>query len=139
MKLKHGEELPESAFEGCSVGPDDPIRFVWSKTTKQSTTNASLKNRIVADLRANRHKYKHVPDNEFGKKNVDAAFEQVFTALRQEFKAQHDTATASRLKRREDYKALKARRLVRKKTVGIRYRASHAIVPQSRSSPYPLC
>ncbi|KAI0750685.1 hypothetical protein C8Q80DRAFT_524321 [Daedaleopsis nitida] len=115
MKLKHAQELPESAFEGGQLPPDQPVRFVWSKTTKQSATNATMKRRILHDLKANRMKYKHVPEKDFGKKCLDAAFEQVFTTLRQKFKAQRDATTATRLKRREDHKAMRARRLHRKK------------------------
>lgn len=128
MKLHHGEALPPSAFEGVPIGADEPVRFVWDKTPKQSATNAAMKQRVVADLRASRHKYKHVPEKEFAKKAADAAFEQVFTTLRQKYKAENDAAAASRLKRREDHKALKARRLLRKKTVR----------PASRSR-LPLC
>ena len=117
MKLKHGEPLPPSAFEGPEIGTDEPVRFVWAKTAKQSATNYTMKRRIVADLKANQHKYRHVPEKDFSKKSVEAAFEQVFTTLRQKFKAQTDTAAATRLKRREGHKSYKARRLSRKKTV----------------------
>ncbi|TFK92224.1 hypothetical protein K466DRAFT_481075 [Polyporus arcularius HHB13444] len=115
MKLKPGEDLPESAFEGEPIAAGDPVRFVWSKTAKQSTTNASMKKRILADLKSKRHKYKYVPDKEFSKKALDGAFEQVFTTLRQKFKAQRDGTAATRLKRREDHKALRSRRQNRKK------------------------
>ena len=117
MKLIDGQDLPEGVFEGTVIPPSEPVRFVWSMTTKQSSTNATMKKRILHDLKANRHKYKHVPDKDFSKKALEAAFEQVFTTLRQKFKAQHDNTAATRLKRREDNKALKARRLQRKKGV----------------------
>ncbi|KAH9918227.1 uncharacterized protein BXZ73DRAFT_92280 [Epithele typhae] len=116
MKLQHGEALPPSAFEGLSVDPDAPVRFVWDKTSKQSAINGAMKQRIVADLKAHRHKYRHVPDKEFVKKNVEAAFEQVFTTLRQKYRAQVDETAAAKLKKREDTKALKVRRALRKKT-----------------------
>ena len=71
------------------------------------------------------------------KKAADAAFEQVFTTLRQKYKAENDAAAASRLKRREDHKALKARRLLRKKTVRP---ASHPCLPPCEPlRPLPLC
>ncbi|PIL37043.1 hypothetical protein GSI_00735 [Ganoderma sinense ZZ0214-1] len=116
MKLKHDEDLPDSVFEGVIPGPTEPVRFVWNRTTKQSAVNKAMKKRIVADLKAHRNKYKHVPDKDFDKKTLEAAFEQVFTTLRQRFKSQGDAITATRLQRREDHKSLKARRLQRKKT-----------------------
>ncbi|TBU32889.1 hypothetical protein BD311DRAFT_749918 [Dichomitus squalens] len=116
MKLKHGEDLPASAFEGVIPAVTEPVRFVWTRTTKQSAVNATMKKRIVSDIKANRHKYKHVPDNDFQKKTLEAAFEQVFTTLRQKYKSQGDATAATKLQRREDHKALKARRLHRKKT-----------------------
>ncbi|KAI0774162.1 hypothetical protein C8Q74DRAFT_1368666 [Fomes fomentarius] len=117
MKLHYGQDLPESAFEGISITPIEPVRFVWAKTTKQSAVNAAMKKRIISDLKAHRHKYKHVPEKDFAKKSLEAAFEQVFTSLRQKFKAQRDSTAATRLQRREDQKAFKARRLHRKKAV----------------------
>ncbi|KAI1795124.1 hypothetical protein LXA43DRAFT_65232 [Ganoderma leucocontextum] len=116
MKLKHNEDLPDSVFEGVIPGPTEPVRFVWNRTTKQSGVNATMKKRIVSDLKAHRNKYKHVPDKDFDKKTLEAAFEQVFTTLRQRHKSQGDTTTATRLQRRGDHKTLKARRLQRKKT-----------------------
>ncbi|KAH9853603.1 hypothetical protein C2E23DRAFT_884762 [Lenzites betulinus] len=116
MKIKHGEELPESHFEGPPPSADEPLRFVWGKTPRQSAHNAAMKKLVVSDLKANRDAYKHVADKEFTKKNLDSVFDQVFTTLRQNFKAQCDTTTATRLQRREGHKALKARRLQRKKT-----------------------
>ncbi len=119
MKLHYGQDLPESAFEGISIAPNEPVRFVWAKTTKQSAVNAAMKKRIISDLKAHRHKYKHVPEKDFAKKSLEGAFEQVFTSLRQKFKAQRDSTAATRLQRREDQKAFKARRLHRKKAVSI--------------------
>ncbi|KAH9899989.1 hypothetical protein C8Q73DRAFT_817496 [Cubamyces lactineus] len=115
MKLKHDDDLPESHFEGAPLLADQPVRFVWNKTTKQSAHNAAMKRRIVSDLKANRTRYKHVPDKEFNKRNLESVFDQVFTTLRQRHKAQQDATAASRLQRRENQKALKARRLQRKK------------------------
>ncbi|KAI0638065.1 hypothetical protein C8Q77DRAFT_1153750 [Trametes polyzona] len=115
MGIKHGDDLPESHFEGAPFIMDQPVRFVWGKTPRQSAHNAAMKKRIVADIKANRTAYKHVADKEFNKKMLDSVFDQVFTTLRQKFKAQSDTTTATRLQRRENNKALKARRLQRKK------------------------
>ena len=78
-----------------------------------------MKKRVVADLKAHRNKYRHVPSKDFDKKALETAFEQVFTTLRQRYKSQGDVTTAARLQRREDHKSLKARRLQRKKTVSV--------------------
>ncbi|KAL7282323.1 hypothetical protein ACG7TL_003793 [Trametes sanguinea] len=115
MKLKPDDDLPESHFEGAPLLADQPVRFVWNKTTKQSAHNAAMKRRVVNDLKTNRSKYKHVEDKEFNKKNLESVFDQVFTTLRQNFKAQSDTTVASRMQRKENQKALRARRLQRKK------------------------
>lgn len=76
-----------------------------------------MKARFLADLKAKRRLYKHVPDKEFGKKILDSAFDQAFVTLRQKFKAQRDASIAQNLKKREAVKAEKARRLSRKKAV----------------------
>ncbi|KAI0375523.1 hypothetical protein BV20DRAFT_959504 [Pilatotrama ljubarskyi] len=115
MQLGRDDELPESHFEGAPISADQPVRFVWNKTTKQSAHNAAMKRRIVNDVKANRTSYKHVPDKDFHKKTLETVFDQVFTTLRQKFKAQKDATAATRLQRRENNKALKARRLQRKK------------------------
>ncbi|KAI0832305.1 hypothetical protein BC628DRAFT_1485768 [Trametes gibbosa] len=115
MKIKHGDDLPDSHFEGALFLPDQPLRFVWGKTPRQSAHNAAMKKLIVSDLKANRDAYKHVADRDFTKKNLDSVFDQVFITLRQNYKAQSDATAATRLQRREGHKALKARRLQRKK------------------------
>ncbi|CDO71324.1 hypothetical protein BN946_scf184908.g82 [Trametes cinnabarina] len=115
MKLKPDDELPESHFEGAPLLADQPVRFVWNRTIKQSAHNAAMKRRVVDDLMANRARYKHVEDKEFSKKNLEIVFDQAFTTLRQRYKAQSDTAVANRIQRKENQKALKARRLQRKK------------------------
>ena len=117
MQLESDKELPDAHVEGTALGPDEPIRFVWDKTPKQSVHNGKVKARVIADLKANRRLYKHVPDKEFSKKSLDSTFDQAFTTLRQKFKMQRDEATAANLKKREEIKAQKARRLSRKKTV----------------------
>jgi len=111
------KELPDSHPEGVALGPEDPLRFVWDKTTKQSVHNARMKARALADIKANRRMYKHVSEKDFSKKTLDAAFDQSFTTLRQKFKAQRDAATAVAFKKREDIKARNARHLSRRKLV----------------------
>jgi len=79
--------------------------------------NGRMKARFLADLKAKRRLYKHVPDKEFGKKILDSAFDQAFVTFRQKYKVQRDASIAMNLKQREAVKAVKARRLSRKKAV----------------------
>jgi hypothetical protein len=76
-----------------------------------------MKERVLSDIKKNRKLYKHVPDREFLKKSVEAAFEQCFTTFRQKYKAQRDEQVAANERARESAKAQKARRLHRKKEV----------------------
>ncbi|KAF5359017.1 hypothetical protein D9758_004736 [Tetrapyrgos nigripes] len=116
MELETDKELPDSHQEGITLETSQPVRFVWDKTPKQSVHNARMKKRILADLKSNRRKYKHVSEKEFSQKSMDAAFDQCFTTFRQKFKAQRDTQEAKHQRKRDDVKAQKARRLSRKKT-----------------------
>ncbi|KAG5653037.1 hypothetical protein H0H81_002659 [Sphagnurus paluster] len=115
MKVESDKDLPDSHTEGVPIGPDDAVRFVWDKTTKQSVHNLRMKARIIADIKANRRMYKHVPDKDFGKKILESAFDAAFVTFRQKFKAQKDEALAFHQKRREENKARKARHLSRRK------------------------
>lgn len=115
MQLDNDKQLPDSCVEGNSLGPDEPVRFVWDKTPKQSVHNSRMKERVLKDLKANRRLYRHVPDKEFGKKSLESAFDQAFVTLRQKFKAQRDTSVAKNYKQREEIKAMRARRLSRRK------------------------
>ncbi|KIJ70102.1 hypothetical protein HYDPIDRAFT_172008 [Hydnomerulius pinastri MD-312] len=115
MQLESDKYLPDSHEEGTTLGPDEPVRFVWDKTPKQSVHNGRMKERVLHDLKASRGLYKHVPDKEFGKKSLDSVFDQAFVTLRQKFKAQRDASVAKSHKQREDTKALRARRLSRRK------------------------
>ena len=121
MKIEPGENLPDGHFEGAPLGPHDPVRFVWNKTPKQSVHNSRMKARILADLKSNRKLYKHVPDKDFNKKALDSVFDQSYVTLRQKFKAQSDASAALNVKKREETKAMKARRLCRKKVVRCRF------------------
>jgi hypothetical protein len=117
MQIESDKNLPDSHIEGTPLLPTDPIRFVWDKTPKQSVHNGRMKARFLADLKAKRRLYKHVPDKEFGKKILDSAFDQAFVTFRQKYKVQRDASIAMNLKQREAVKAVKARRLSRKKAV----------------------
>ncbi|OBZ70084.1 Vacuolar protein sorting-associated protein 52 A [Grifola frondosa] len=116
MKIRTGQDLPDSHWEGDVLSANEPVRFVWDKTPKQSPHNATMRARIVADIKARRRLYKHVPEKDFSRKTLESTFDQAFTTLRQKFKAQRDTHAAVHLKRREDNKALRSRHLQRRKT-----------------------
>jgi hypothetical protein len=120
MEVEHDKKLPDSHSESVLLEPQDPVRFVWDKTIKQSVHNARMKARVLADLKSKRRLYKHVPDKDFGKKTLDAAFDQSFTTFRHKFKAQRDELAAMTYKKREDAKTLKARRISRRKIVCFR-------------------
>ena len=117
MMLDTDKELPDSHVEGTPVGPDEPVRFVWDKTPRQSVHNGRMKERVLKDLKANRKLYKHVPDKDFGKKTLDSVFDQAFVTFRQKFRAQRDDSAARAHKQREEAKAQRARRLSRRKVV----------------------
>lgn len=117
MNIESESRLPDSHIEGNPLGPTDPVRFVWDKTTKQSVHNARMRTRILEDIMAKRRKYKHVPQKEFSRKSVEAAFEQRYVTLRQKFRAQRDNLAAENTKKREEHKARKARHLSRRRTV----------------------
>jgi hypothetical protein len=117
MQIESDKNLPDSHIEGTPLSSTDPIRFVWDKTPKQSVHNGRMKTRFLTDLKAKRRLYKHVPDKEFSKKILDSAFDQAFVTLRLKFKAQRDASIAQNLRQKDAMKAVKARRLSRKKLV----------------------
>ncbi|KAG1815554.1 uncharacterized protein BJ212DRAFT_1357225 [Suillus subaureus] len=116
MEIKDDKLLPDAHTEGIVLGPNDPVRFVWEKTPKQSVHNGRMKERVLHDLRAHRQLYKHVPDKDFNKKSLESVFDQAFVTFRQKFRAQRDASVALNQKQREDVKAMRSRRLSRKKT-----------------------
>ncbi|KAJ3564830.1 hypothetical protein NP233_g8035 [Leucocoprinus birnbaumii] len=115
MQIETDKELPDSHAEGAALGPNDPVRFVWDKTTKQSVHNSRMKTRIMNDIKENSKLYKHVPRKDFNKKILDATFEQCFVTFRTKARAQRDAQSAQNLKRREDAKARRARHISRRK------------------------
>ncbi|KAL4267898.1 hypothetical protein AB1N83_001499 [Pleurotus pulmonarius] len=115
MGLDSDKHLPDSHIEGTALESTDPVRFVWEKTTKQSVHNGRMKARVINDLKDNRKFYKHVPDKDFNKKVLDSVFDQCFTTFRQKFKTQRDDSAAAAARKRDDAKALKVRRLARRK------------------------
>lgn len=117
MELDTDKQFPDSHVEGAVLEDTQPVRFVWDKTTKQSTHNGRMKTRILSGIKNMRHLYRHVPDKEFGKKSLDAAFEQCFTTFRHKFRTQRDAALAANMKQKEDIKARRSRHLSRRKLV----------------------
>ena len=113
------DDLPPSHHEGLPLGDNEPVRFVWEKTIKQSKHNALMKERVLADMMAHRRLYEHVPEAEFAPKNISTSFDQAFSTLRQKYKAQIDPTVSLTVKTREEQKAMKSRRLHRKKLVCI--------------------
>lgn len=117
MGLETDRNLPDSHVEGVALPDGQPVRFVWDKTPKQSHHNAMMKTRVIADLKAKRRRYKYVPEKDFKKKTMEAAFDQAFTTLRRKFKQQRDNVAAQDSKLKDLTKALKTRRFQRKKLV----------------------
>ena len=117
MNIDSDRRLPDSHIESNPLDPTEPVRFVWDKTTKQSVHNTRMKARVLEDIVEKRRLYKHVAQKEFGKKSLEAAFEQCYVTLRQKFKAQRDAFAAENAKKRDEQKARKARHLSRRKTV----------------------
>jgi len=109
------DELPPSHREGLPLGDNEPVRFVWEKTIKQSKHNALMKERVLNDLRANHKFYEHVPEADFALKPISSAFDQAFSTFRQKYKAQTDPTILLTVKTREEQKAMKSRRFHRKK------------------------
>lgn len=114
MKLESGKELPTSHLEGAPHASSDPVRFVWGSTTKKSPHNARMKELVVSDMLANKSLYPLVPEQEFLRPMLEAAFEQSFTTLRRNYELQLGKKPASL----RDNKAKRARRSSRKKIVG---------------------
>jgi hypothetical protein len=117
LRVSPEDELPPSHREGLPLSDSEPVRFVWEKTIKQSKHNALMKERVLTDLRANRRLYEQVPDADFALKAVSSAFDQAFSTFRQKYKAQTDPTVLLTVKTREEQKAMRSRRLHRKKLV----------------------
>lgn len=142
MRLDTDKNLPDGHIEDEPLDDDEPIRFVWDKTTKQSTHNYAMRTRIIASLKDKRSRkprmYRFLKDSDFKERRLEDSFDQVYTTLRQKFRSQRDQFAASNYKRREEHKAMKVRRLSRKKAVrpGIRITHTHSRqYLEYRSSP----
>ena len=119
MGISPERDLPPSHYEGLPLCDNEPVRFVWEKTIKQSKHNALMKERVVADMRARRKLYEHVPEADFAPKALSSAFDQAFSTFRQKYKVQIDPTVSLTVKTREEQKAMKSRRFHRKKLVRI--------------------
>lgn len=120
METNPRDPLPPPHDEDTEWDPKSPIRFVWSRTLRQSSHNTAMKERIISDIMGKRLSlYKDVPATEFDKKKLDSTFDQAFKTLKEKWKTQTDASRAVYQKVREDTKAMKSRRRERKKTVGI--------------------
>lgn len=117
MELDQDDELPDDHIEGAPVNPDDPVRFIWKRTTRQSPHNAKMKARVIADLIQNRQRYELVPGKDFDPVLLDGVFDQSFNTLRRNFKAQSDPKTAAKRRKQEVTKFVKSRRASRKRAV----------------------
>ena len=96
------DELPPSHCEGLPLGDNEPVRFVWEKTIKQSKHNALMKERVLTELRAQRGLYEHVPEADFAPKTLSTSFDQAFSTFRQKYKVQRDPTVLSTMKTREE-------------------------------------
>lgn len=121
MRLETDKYLPDGHIEGEPFQDDHPVRFVWDKTPKQSAHNTLMKKRIISALKERRKRkprtYRYLTDTDFKDRKLEDAFDQVYTTLRQKFRSQRDEFSAQNQKRREEHKAMKVRRLSRKKAV----------------------
>jgi hypothetical protein len=113
------DDLPPSHYEGLPLCDNEPVRFVWEKTIKQSKHNALMKERILADLRDHHKLYEQVPEADFALKTLSSVFDQAFSTFRQKYKIQIDPTVSFTVKTREEQKAMKSRRFHRKKLVRI--------------------
>ncbi|KAF9076805.1 hypothetical protein BDP27DRAFT_1413953 [Rhodocollybia butyracea] len=116
MHIEGTQNLPGNHPEGAPYDPSHPLRFIWHKTTKQSSHNMYMKTFVTQDIKSNRQLYSELPDSDFNPSVLESAFEQVFTTLRQAYKVQHDAKEAETAKSKGDQKARHARRFARRKT-----------------------
>ena len=119
MSVNEDDPLPANHIEGAPLADDEPVRFIWAKTIKQSQHNTRMKNRVTSDLIENKALYSHVPQDDFTADNLDTVFDQTFSTLRNRYKAQNDASLAQKKKAKEINKMIKTRRANRKRAVGV--------------------
>lgn len=118
MSIGDDDPLPVNHIEGAPLADDEPVRFIWARTIKQSQHNTRMKRRVISDLMDNKELYKHVPRDDFTAVNLDVVFDQTFSTLRSRYKVQTDANTAQKRKDKEIKKMIKTRRSNRKRAVG---------------------
>jgi len=119
LRISLEDDLPPSYYEGLPLCDNEPVRFVWEKTIKQSKHNALMKERVLADLRAHRKLYEHVPEADFTLKAFSYAIDLAYSTFSLQYKVQIDPTVSVTVKTREEQKAMKSRRFHRKKLVRI--------------------
>ena len=119
MSINDDDPLPANHIEGAPLADDEPVRFIWARTIKQSNHNTRMKKRVISDLVENKDLYKHVPREDFKTDNLDIVFDQTFSTLRSRYKAQTDANIAQKRKLKEINKMIKTRRANRKRAVGV--------------------
>ena len=119
MELSPKDPLPDDHIEGAPLSENDPVRFVWERTARQSPHNNAMRKRVIADLRKHRAElYASVPAEDFAqKKKLETVFDQCFKTIKEKRKAQKDENVADYQKMRDDKKAERSRRRERKKSV----------------------
>ena len=117
MGITEDDPLPPNHIEGAPLTDDEPVRFIWARTVKQSQHNTRMKKRVVNDLIEARELYEHVPQDDFTAENLDLVFDQTFSTSRSKYKAQTDANVAQKRKEKEINKMIKARRTNRKRAV----------------------
>ena len=118
MSISDEDPLPTNHIEGAPLADDEPVRFIWARTIKQSQHNTRMKKRVTSDLMENKELYKHVPRDDFTTENLDTVFDQTFSTLRSRYKVQTDANIAQKRKEKEINKMIKTRRTNRKRAVG---------------------
>jgi hypothetical protein len=120
MHVGEDRILPESHIEGQPLPAGLPVRFVWESTTHKSAHNRRMRARIIDDIQARRSMYPHVPSAEFDdRKMLEAVFQQAYSTFRTKWRSQRSAELAVLDKRRDNGKAAKSRRFVRKKAVRV--------------------
>ena len=117
MSIIEDDPLPADHIEGAPLAGNEPVRFVWGRTIKQSQHNTRMKKRVINDLMEKKELYEHVPQDDFTADNLDMVFDQTFSTLRSRYKAQTDANVAQRRKEKEINKMIKTRRANRKRAV----------------------
>ena len=117
MAVTEDGPLPPNHIEGAPLTDNEPVRFIWARTIKQSQHNTRMKKRVINDLIGSKELYEHVPQDDFITDNLDLVFDQTFATLRSKYKAQTDANIAQRRKEKEINKMIKTRRTNRKRAV----------------------